>query len=111
MIENFYIVAKRLNKEIEEFLKFEEDGEDVTQEEREMFENLQTCNDSIREYMETQKQIGRKFEEGKCYLDNNFKVRKITKITDRSIFVDGVRYEKTIWWSDNEVSRRADLEA
>lgn len=111
MIENFYIVAKRLNKEIEKFLMYEEGGDDVTQEEERMFEELKICNDYIKEYMQTQKQNNRRFEVGKCYLDNNFEVHRITKITDRSIYINNSRYEKYCSYDDNEKAPRRNLEA
>lgn len=110
MIENFYIVAKRLSEEIEKILMYEEDGDDVTQEEQQMFENLKVCNDYIKDYMETQKKSDRKFEVGKWYLNKNFDVKKVTKVTDRSIYIGNARYEKT-YFNGNEKAPRCDLEA
>lgn len=112
MIENFYIVAKRLNEEIENFLMYEEGGDDVTQEEERMFEELKNCNDYIKEYMKTQKQNNRKFEVGKAYLDKNLDVHVITKITDRSIYINNSRYEKHCSYKENnEKAPRCNLEA
>ena len=99
MVENFYQLARKLSRDIERFVEYEEGGEGVTLEETQMFKALRECNDYLKEYIDTQKATERKFEIGKAYLDKWCDLHRVTSVTKQSVYFDGSR--KSVYTDEN----------
>lgn len=80
-MNNIPMIALRLKKEMERFLTTECDGDDVTPEEAAVYKSVQKTVNVIDEFLSTQQMTNRKFEVGKLYYSNNYRMLKVEKIT------------------------------
>lgn len=78
-MNNIPIKADELKKEIEKFLETECGGDDVNDKEEEMYKQLRIARDCIEEFTATQQITNRKFEVGKAYYDERYRLRIVEK--------------------------------
>ena len=88
-MNNIPMLAKDLKKEIEDFLTTECGGEDVNEEEEKMYQELKLAVGYIDDFLSTQQMQNRKFEVGKLYYDKCYKLYRVEKITDKSVWFKG----------------------
>lgn len=96
-IKNTKAILKSLSKKMEHIADaLECVGEDVGQEEENVFKSIRDTIDFINDFVdeETGKDAERRFEIGGYYYDDECeKIKEVTKITAQSIYLDNTRYE------------------
>lgn len=87
-MNNIGPLAKQMQKSIQQFLTIEVPV-DATEEERVMFQSLRKAVDNIDKYIATQPMENRKFEVGKSYYRDDYKLMRVDKITDKGVWFEG----------------------